>query len=278
MRRVLFYFLFAAFAFKVFPQIGPGYMGKRFQVGYGFHFSPALLGSNGLRGSFIGRGNAEGGDLAFNSIHEGLVEFAFKNRASVGVSVKYYRSTYDNRTAVYIPVTDYSYNGYSVDSYYPSGFYNIRGLNYTLYFKIFNKRYVAPWGRYFIFGPSINTYKCTYDPEEMYITYRNYSGSGPQVKKFSDFGGQGVMALRGDLLFGWGRSRIAYNRLVIDYGINFQVIALGFTLWDTIGENPIDIITDTDITNSSYMEVTSKSRVREVNRLNVYLKFGFLLF
>ena len=66
-------------------------MGKRVTAGYGFYFSPALLGSNASESSIIGRGNAVGGDMAFNTMHEGFLEFAFKKRVSVGFSFKYYK-------------------------------------------------------------------------------------------------------------------------------------------------------------------------------------------
>ncbi len=277
MRKTLLYFLFSSLAFNAFSQLGPGYLGKRFQVGYGFNFSPAVFGSNGAGESMIGRGNVSGGDLAFNSMHEGFFEFAFKNRASVGFSAKYYKTTYDNRTNAYIYNIDASYNNYYSYNDFPSGYYTIKGLNYTLYFKFFNKRYVAPWGRYFIVGPSLNTYRCSYDPSQMYLTYTS-TYSSPPTKKFSDFGLQDQSFMRGDILFGWGRSRIAFDRLTIDYGVNFEVIALGFTLWDLIGENPLDIISGNRTTNLNYMETTSGSRVREVNRVNVFIKVGVLLF
>lgn len=277
MKKIVFCFLFVAIVFNVFPQLGPGYLGRRFQVGYGFHFSPALLGPNGSGESMLGRGNVIGGDMAFNSIHEGFLEFAFKNRTSVGFSAKYYKTTYHNGTVASAQYFDP--NGYSSSTYgRPTGIYTINGLNYTLYFKFFNKRYVAPWGRYFILGPSLNTYKCFYDPSIMYMQYDYYDGYSNKVVKVSDFGPQGDNFFRVDLLFGWGRTRIVGERFTIDYGINFQAIALGFTLWDAIGENPLELFSEEETTNLNYFERTSKSRVREVNRLNIFLKVGVLLF
>jgi hypothetical protein len=215
--------------------------------------------------------------MAFNSMHEGFLEFAFKNRASVGFSAKYYKTSYHNgaiASAQYYSPYGGSYTSYGP----PSGIYTIQGMNYTLYFKIFNKRYVAPWGRYFMLGPSLNTYKCFYDPYTMYIQYDYYDGSSNKIIKISDFGPQGDNFFRVDLLFGWGRTRIVGERLTIDYGINFEAIALGYTLWDAIGEDPLELFSGEQITNVNYFERTSKSRVREVNRLNVFLKVGVLLF
>jgi len=272
MRRIGIYFLFSILSVNVFPQMGSGYMGKRFQAGYGFHFSPAILGSNGSGESFIGRGNVPGGDFAVNSIHEGFLEFAFKNRLSIGMSVKYYKTTFDNSVSAQTNV----YSNYSTYSIYgsPSGIYDMKGLNYSLYFKIFNRRYVAPWGRYFIFGPTVNTYKCFYDPSSMTMSTRDNSNNGIII---NDFGPQGQFFMRPDLLFGWGRTRIVANRITIDYGINFEALALFFTLWDTVSEEA-NIFDTSPITNLNYFERTSKRRIREVNRINAFIKVGVLLF
>jgi hypothetical protein len=274
MKRSILFFLFVLLSVKSFSQLGSGYMGKRFQLGYGLHFSPAILGSNGSEASILGRGNAVGGDLAFNSMHQGFMEFSFKNRTSIGFSAKYYKSTFDN--SVYAS-TNISSNGYLYNvTDRPSGFYTIKGLNYSLYFKFYHRRYVAPWGRYFILGPTINTYKCFYDPSSMRMSTTDYySGNAPVY--VADFGPQGQQFMRPDLLFGWGRTRIVANRITIDYGINFEAIALLLTLWDTTSEEA-NIFETTEITNFNYFERTSKRRVREVGRLNVFLKVGVLLF
>ncbi len=276
MKRIFFYFLFLVFASSVVAQIGPGYLGKRFMLGYGFHFSPAILGSNGSEGSIIGRGpHSLGGDPAFNSTHDGFLEFAFKNRTSVGLSCRYYNSTFDNSTSVY----GYTFtpNGQQyILSGEPGGFYQIKGLNYALYFKFYNKRYVAPWGRYFLLGPVVNTYRSFYDPGIMKL--ETTDGSGGAKIRIDNFGAQGELYARGDLLFGWGRNRMIGNRVTIDYGVNFQLVALGFILWDAIGESPFDIFSEVQTTNYNYIEKTSKRRVREVNKLNVFVKVGVLLF
>lgn len=275
MKRLSFYFLLILISAKSFSQLGPGYMGKRFQVGYGFHFSPAIIGSNGSEASLIGRGNSAGGDLALNSIHDGFMEFAFKNRTSIGFSARYYKSTFDN--SVYTTGNVYTSSGANVASGTPTGFYQIKGLNYALYFKFYHRRYVAPWGRYFIMGPTINTYKCFYDPATMFLTTNDSYYNGGGLLYMRDFGPQGQQFMRPDLLFGWGRNRIIANRITLDYGVNFEALALFLTLWDTVSEDA-NIFDSSEITNLSYFERTSKRRVREVNRLNIFIKIGVLLF
>lgn len=272
MKRILFCFLLATVAFNAFPQLGPGYMGKRCTIGYGFSFSPTLFGSNGSEESFFGRGNSPGGDLAFNSAHTGLFEFAFKNRTSVGLSCTFFKTTFDNYQTVTAYYTDnQGYGSYLEAS--PTGFYTIKGLNCSLYFKFYHKRYVAPWGRYFLLGPTVNINRCFYDPSIMYVT------SYDQSYKVSDFGPQGQAFFRGDITFGFGRSRILFNRVTLDYGINFQLLALMQVAIDPAGGQSItDWFSGEDITTANYFERTSGRRGREVNRVNAFIKVGYLLF
>ncbi len=49
------------------------------------------------------------------------------------------------------------------------------------------------------------------------------------------------------------------------------------TAFDTLGAENDGVFTD-NATSSNYMRVTSPWRVRGVNRLNVFLKVGILLF
>lgn len=273
MRAFKLYILLVLFSSELFSQLGPGYLGKRFVAGYGFYFSPALFGSNASEASIFGRGNAVGGDMAFNSQHEGFLEFAFKNRTSVGLSCKYYKTTFDNSTQAEgygLPTNTY------VNDAPPSGFYYINGLNFALYFKFYHKRYVAPWGRYIILGPSINTFKCFYDPATMYM--KGYDNNTYKEVVINNFGPQGQQFIKGDIIFGWGRSRIAFNRITIDYGLNFQVLSASQIIFDISGYSVGDFFSGYRITNLDYIERTSKRRVREVNKFNVFLKVGVLLF
>lgn len=272
MKKAALHFLFLFICTNSFSQLGPGYMGKHVQAGYGLHFSPAFLGSNGSEASIVGRGNSDGGDLAFNSIHEGFLELSFKNRTSVGFSAKYYKTTFDNSQAADITYYDgiYNYNTHTA----PQGLYQINGLSYSLYFKFYYHRYVAPWGKYFLLGPSINTYKCFYNPDYMKIVVPTSTGN----QNINNFGPQEQQFARGDILFGWGRSRVAFNRITIDYGLNFELLAMAQILFDATGTPLSDYFSSYSISNSDYIERTSRRRIREVNKFNIFFKVGVLLF
>lgn len=274
LKNPIFYILLIAFNGKLFSQLGPGYMGKRVTANYGFNFSPAFFGANAQNESILGDGGgAESGSLAFNAIHEGSLEFSFSNRWSVGFSARYYKTAYDN-------ATNFGYNNYNFAYRFadqrPSGYYNITGITYSLYFKHFGKRYVAPWGRYIMFGPVINTIRTEYDPTVMHAMAQvKNSSNNYELVVVTDFGPAQQDYKGFNLMFGMGRSRIIANRITLDYGFNTHAISALTVLFDFAG---IGLTSSHDTDNYNYIEDTHGRRIRGVNRFNVFLKVGVLLF
>jgi hypothetical protein len=255
-------------------------MGKRLLLGYGFHTSPAIFGSNAQNETMIGNGgSAESGSLAFNAIHEGYLEFAASSKWMVCFSARYYKTTFDNNVS-FKNDDYYSQNPSHIDynNSAPDGFYNIQGLTYSLYFKYYGSRYVAPWGRYVMFGPTLNTVKTTYDPTilKAKAEYRddyNYIYKDTLISNF----GASVQHYNGlNLMLGFGRSRIIANRITVDYGVNVQFFSVLNTLFDV--EKTGIFHRQESINADNYIERTVRSRVRGVNRFNVFLKVGILLF
>ncbi len=254
----------------VFSQ-APGHLGKRFSLGYAFHTSPSVFNANAKNETILGRGgNSESGNVAFNAIHELSLEYATSSRWEICFSARYYKTICDN--AEHISVD----NGYNLQSSRPNGYYNIRGLTYTLYFKYYGKRYVAPWGRYVMFGPAINTSKTSYDSNIMNIkgAARNSFNYNYRDTLLSDFGPKEQNFVGVNLMMGMGRSRIIANRVILDYGVTIHVFSVISGLFDAgdirFGGNKIAM--------NNYIESTVKQRVRGVNRFNAFLKVGILLF
>ncbi len=239
----------------------PGYMGKRFVVGYGINASPRLV--------------ASGGKAGINLLHEGFIEFAMKKNVSVGFSAKFYNTMYANTRDV--KVFDYSSSSIDQLNNNPTGFTSIKARNYALYFKFYKENYLAPWGKYFILGATLNTFESTYDPDNMYVSVsaRDYSTYDYTNTYYSDFGSTTQSYKRFDIMIGNGRSRIIGNRVILDYGYTINLLALTATVFDA----PDDNIGDSNyLSMSEYIEKTSAARIRGVNRFNVFLKVGVLLF
>ena len=272
---ICFFFNIASFAQS------PGYLGKKFVAGYGFNFSPALFGSDASGNSIIGRssGHATTGEFAFNVLHEGFVEYAVAKRFMMGFSAKFYKTTYDNSRTLSVTVSQKDQYGQiqSVSSYgSPEGIYYIKAQNYALYGKLFYSKYIAPWGRYMMFGVNVKTYTCSYNPNEMKINFNSYNYNSQSFTPYSNFGPQNQRFTKFDLLFGLGKTRIIYNRVTLDYGFNLNVIAVLSTVFDAVFET--DGVFSVKTTSQNYMELTSPSRLRGVNRFNVFFKVGILLF
>lgn len=266
LKLIIVCIILISFSDNLFSQTS-GYMGKRLVAGYGFYFSPGIIGSRGK--------------TAINMLHEGYLEFAASKRFMIGFSARFYKAIYKNNRYVDFDTYNAGNSYTNQNSDVPSGYYNIKAVNYMLYGKIFHKNYVAPWGRYFMFGLTLNTYNATYDPAIMNVlvsdSYYDYNTSTYVNNDihYSNFGPKTQSYKKVDILLGFGRSRIIANRVVIDYGYNINLLAMALTVFDAPDDN---IIEDTNLTSRYYIEKTSAARVRGVNRFNLFLKVGILLF
>lgn len=251
----LFLICLLGLAFPAASQ-SPGYMGKHFSVGYGAYLSPGAISSNEY--------------TVVNVLHEGFLEFAVSKKVSLGLSAKYYKTAINNEGDIN---TEYFLlNGSSRSvSGEPGGMTSVRGLNYAFYAKLFKKRYLAPWGKYFMIGATLNTYVASYDPATMYIPYTAFNNGAYQMGRFSDFGPERQSFVKFDISFGNGRSRIIANRIILDYGYNINVWA-ATTLIDDLLERD----NGKNVSAANYIERLSSKRVRGVNRFNVFFKVGYL--
>lgn len=241
----------------------PGYMGKRFSAGYGIYANPAF--------NSIARGYS---DKAINTLHEVFVEYALGKKFSVGLAGQFFRYKYNTKDIV--DLNDYSNSVFSYNGNYQrmSGNYLMKGRNYKLYGKFFKDRYLAPWGKYFILGLTLNSRITTYNPDEMGIagqTYVQSYATGKYVYQdffFNEFGPTTQKFRSVDLFFGNGNSRVIANKITLDYGYTIGCIAMTQMFIDAIGFE--------QTTPENYMEVTSRTRAAAVNRFNFFLKLGYL--
>lgn len=208
-------FIFLPFAFNA---QAPGYHGKRFVLGYGGHFSPAIFNTNAFNKTILGfdeASSAEKGKIAFNYSHEIYIEYTLKTRFMFGLSSKFYKTNYDNSENV-------EANGY-VNGGDVKGFYRILGQSFSLYGKFYKKKYVAPWGKYKILGLVLNLYNTIYNPSIMNVEIKR---DMKQDTLISNFGEQKQNFKGVNILLGYGRSRIIKNHITLDYGITIQLFSI----------------------------------------------------
>jgi hypothetical protein len=232
-----------------FSQV-PGYMGKRFTAGYGIYASPGYIGSRGL--------------TPVNLLHEVFMEFAAKKKFSVGLSAKFYNAVTPNWQ--YAMANGVSSNNYQPILGNPEGNTTVKGLNYMLYGKFFKRKYLAPWGKYFILGLTLNMYTTIYDPNQVYMSYQtNTNASG----YFTEFGPTKQSFTKCDVLFGNGRSRIIADRIVLDYGYVINIWSMTSNVINAMED-------DSYVYADEYIGTMGTQRAKGVNAFNVFLKVGYL--
>jgi len=250
---ILLFFLF----FRAEAQV-PGYMGKRLVVGYGLYANPAF--SNIL---------LHDADNPINSLHEFFVEYTTGKKFVLGFSARLYRYTYNNIEDVDANGAS-NFSGFTQHETNPNGSYDIKGQSYQLYGKLYKAGYLAPWGKYFILGLTLNRYQTYYDPSQMYVTATQNTNSTTTQLTFSDFGLTTQSYSAVDLLFGNGNSRIFGNRIVLDYGYTINTIAM-FRIFINALEDDGNSLYPED-----YIQKTSTTRVAAINRFNFFIKIGYL--
>jgi len=230
-KNILSLVLFLPFAF--WAQ-GPGYIGKKSVTGYGLEYSPAFSGAT------VG--------LPFNLTQQIYFEHALETELSGGVSLRYALTKYDNGAEV-------------LKLGRPTSDYTIHALSVSPYLKFFSKKYVAPWGKYWVLGFVGNAIITKHDPF-MY----NTQSLATHDTLLMDFGPEKQLHKSVDILIGKGKSRIIRNKIVLDYGFNVQLVSL----LKAAGSDFKNMGQD------SYIEKTAIDRVRGLNRFNLFLKLGYL--
>jgi hypothetical protein len=234
----------------------PGYMGKKIIAGYGFYIDPAF-------GAVI----TGYGSKIVNIQHEFFLEYVISKKYMIGFSGKLYKSTYNNTANVVLDNSSYFPSAYGLPGDHPGGSYSITARNFQLYAKWFRSNYLAPWGKYFMCGITLNAYDCTYDPNQMQVQFSYYNNNAPSVP-YNNFGPTFQSYQYADLMLGAGHSRIFWNKLVVDYGYNMNLLATLLPALDIIDFTTPDVL--------GYIKKTSTERVRGINRFNFFIKVGYL--
>ncbi len=210
--KLLFLVLFVSL--QAAAQIS-GYMGKRISVGYSNYFFPAPIGPTA-------NADTRDGSFGFNTTHSFNLEYILKSRTVMCLSAQ--RSNTGMNPS---DLQEYVYDGFSsynyTYEYLPKPYkpMQITSTNIGLGFKFFSSGTLAPVGKYkkveLLFMMNHLTYSSTafqyYDPSG--------SGSGIYAKKI----GTGSYDFKTvAVTYTIGRSRVLFNRIVVDYGMRFGVV------------------------------------------------------
>lgn len=155
-------------------------------------------------------------------------------------------------------------------TYQPEGNYAISGSNLNFYMKCFYGKYIAPWGKYLMFGFTSIRYKTTYDPQLMKILVYdtvNSNGGGPTAKYYSNFGLLEQKYKYADVQVGFGESRMFADRIVSNFGCSFSALSFLGLIYKRLNFNTIR-----SSWMNTYISNTSLARVRVLTASMFFLK------
>lgn len=214
---------------NLFAQV-PGYMGKRFSIGYSNYFLPSGLGPGA---------NAESSEplttIGLNTTHCLNMEYIIKSRTNICLSLQTAKTGMTPGEMGFS-----SYNGYNSYDYYtvtynpkPYKPMQIRAINFGIGFKFFQSGSLAPIGKYkkleLLFMFNHLTYK-----RDGFTYYDNsYSGYG-QYRTLTV--GKGDYQFNTfAITYAIGRSRVLFDKLIFDCGIRFGLTPAG--VWGYVNQN-----------------------------------------
>jgi hypothetical protein len=246
-----------------------GYMGRRFIVGYSANVSPALL--SPLANTSLSENTAANNEFlnvaGLNVTHGVNIDYVIKRGTSFCVSGLMMK-------------TGLAYNGtYDMPSYQRS-LYNSSQLYYTpsddrpiqlnvtsltAGFK-FSRGYLAPLGRYV-------KVDIAYFRERVSFDQAGFKTSDSNSKKFVQPADQYTFQTIG-VGFSFGKQRVFFDRLLIDWGARVGLIPATFS----------EVMGITELFESSYLELEDQMKKKAIYRLqgsqliNAHIGIGFLAF
>ncbi|OFY84012.1 MAG: hypothetical protein A3F72_18500 [Bacteroidetes bacterium RIFCSPLOWO2_12_FULL_35_15] len=237
----------------VFAQV-PGYMGKRFVIGYENYFFPAFYGP--------GKNNANPGPSfspGFNTTHCLNIDYTVKQRMNVCFSLQHLR------TGIAYKGDDYAY---PKESKYSGNFSTPAQLtsnNIGFGFKVFRRGNIAPVGKYQKFEILLFFEKVKYENNNFTTHEQNYYENVPITL------GTGEYTYRNfAITYSLGKQRIFFNKLVMDYGIRAAITPVVIPT----GLYTVDNVRDMD----DRFKVDSRFRIFRQQLFNFHIGLGFLAF
>lgn len=185
----------------------PGYMGKRLAIGYSNNFFLAGVGPT-----------ASSYDVGLNSTHSFNLEYTIKNRTNLCGSFQIFktglamnRTFYGNNYNPSFGTYDSHYYTYAPNPAIPM---ELKSKCVAVGLKFFQRGYLAPVGKYRKFELVIMFSNLSYgDDSFIYVDGGSlaYASLGTGEYAFKEFA----------LMYTLGRQRILFNRVVLDYGMQF---------------------------------------------------------
>lgn len=195
----------------------PGYMGKRFSIGYSNYFFLSAL-------SPTANSSSSGAELGINTTNCINLEYTIRNRTNFCLSFQNSKTGIDPGDMYVESYNGYNYNSYtatySVKPYKPM---QITSYNIALGFKFFNSGSLAPIGKYKKLEILMLLNHLEYNRNGFLLN--NYTSSGASTYGILGTGDYNFNTV--SVAYTLGRSRVFFDRLVLDGGIRFGFVPAG---------------------------------------------------
>jgi hypothetical protein len=202
--------LFGAICFaSLLDAQSPGYLGRKFSLGYDLFISPSLYNPNNHGNASLPfrqpmDTNLDKFLLSYNGAHQFSAGYVITRRTSVEAAYFFYR------TKAYRKSSSYSTAGNPV--IFPAQLVPLTGRGYSLGIKFFSPSGIAPFGNYI---------KMEFRYQDVLADYRKvkfYDGSG---SFFESTGNATEITHSASFGLSFGKQRVLFNRLIADCGIRF---------------------------------------------------------
>jgi hypothetical protein len=235
----------------------PGYCGKHFSVSYSLGLSPALISPNGNGRAFNDDRLVER-NICFNLLHGIQVDFVTSRTTSIGLCAEFYRTKING--GYIVRMDDTTIIGFCL--YEPDKLMSANGTVFDLYFKIFGRNYIAPFGKYFRLDLCMGNISVKYTNVQFECNSQTLPptfqpGHVPNSFSTWNFG------------FSMGKQRIFKDRFLFDSGIR---VLVSKNLAKDVQGLPDRSYQEFD----RYLEDSGVARLTGLLLCNLYFRIGIL--
>jgi hypothetical protein len=214
MKKIIISFLIAALSLSSVAQV-PGYLGKRFSIGYSNYFSPRMSVLVKGLGLIDDRMSTE---HLFNSTHCLDMDYILTTKVSLCLSGQF------SKTDLFKVGSQFSMH--ESGTYYnvqysprPKEDMGLNTVNISLGFKFFKERYLNPFGRYRKLELIILMSMIQMDEKGFLYQPSDYKNGTPLTSYMLSSGADKFNSLV--LAYTLGKQRIFFDKMILDWGIRF---------------------------------------------------------
>ncbi len=198
-------------------QKAPGYLGKRYSVGYDAYIFPSFFNPNSPdaepKSSYALRPKG----VSLNVQHNIGGQWSFSKKASLIGNIGYVSTNF-------VP----GYN--TIDNFHFEEYPSMSATSFNLGVRLFTQHY-APLGKYIEFRVGVAQVKA----DDFTYSIEDLSGSGDTLQYTVDGGSM----LRPNVALAFGTSRVIKDVIIISYGLDFNFYSGGFGHYSSLlGQAP----------------------------------------